>query len=92
GLLLAAAAFVHLKVRVACADIVFRRLVRKVTDEHYGTRIGDAFRRSTRWWRSVFLRTPAGWTRSSQRRVSRVLASAKAYIQSLNNHFTDPSG
>jgi GTPase SAR1 family protein len=92
GALLAVAALVHLKVRAHCAGIVRRRLVQEVKDEHYGTRIGEAFTRSTCWWRSVFLRQPAGWTRGSRSRVSRVLASARAYVQSLNNHFADPSG
>jgi len=92
ALLVTAAVFVHFKIRAACADIVSRRLRQDVQDEHYGTDIGAAFARSTSWWRSVFLRTPAGWTKSSKKRVQRVLANAKAYVQSLNNHFADPSG
>ena len=92
GALLAVASMVHLKVRSACADMVSRRLVAEVQDEHYGTRIGDAFARSTCWWRSVFLRKPAGWTLSGRKRLARVLASARAYVQLLNNHFADPSG
>ena len=92
ALLLAAAGFVHLKVRAVCADMVSRRLDRDMQDEHYGTDLRAAFARSTSWWRSVFLRRPAGWTKSSRKRVQRVLANAKAYVQSLNNHFADPSG
>ncbi len=94
-LFLATAAFVHFKVRAACSDMAARRLARDARDVgggHYGTDVLAAFARSTRWWRSIFLRRPAGWTRSADRRVERVLANAKAYVQSLNNHFADPSG
>lgn len=92
ALLLATAILVHFKVRAACADLVSRRLTDDQRGEGYGTDLRAGFARSTRWWRSVFLRRPAGWTRSARRRVQRVLANAKAYVQSLNNHFTSPSG
>lgn len=92
GLLLAAGLFVHFRVRAACAEMVSRRLEQDPQQEHYGTDLRAAFARSTHWRRSIFLRRPAGWTKSSMRRVERVLANAKAYVQSLNNHFADPSG
>jgi Dynamin family len=92
ALLLAAGIFVHFKVRSTCAEMVTRRLDRDPQEEHYGTDLRAAFARSTSWWRSIFLRKPAGWTKGSLKRVQRVQANAKAYVQSLNNHFADPSG
>jgi hypothetical protein len=50
------------------------------------------FARSTRPWRSLFLRSPAGWNRRSRAQLSQVLDDTDSYVQALNDRFTNPSG
>lgn len=54
--------------------------------------LGSAFAANTRFWRSIFARHPAGWSRRSRRRIQRVLEDADRYVQDLNDRFTNPSG
>lgn len=51
-----------------------------------------AFIRSSKPWRSIFRRQPAGWGRRSRRRLREVLQATDTYIQTLNDQFTNPSG
>ncbi len=51
-----------------------------------------AFRRSTRFWRTLFAASPAGWGRHSREALAAVIAEADGYIQKLNDRFTNPSG
>ena len=51
-----------------------------------------AFLHSTRPWRSIFRKRPAGWGRKSRRQLREVLQSTDTYIQTLNDQFTNPSG
>ncbi|MGD8955853.1 MAG: dynamin family protein [Chromatiaceae bacterium] len=54
--------------------------------------LGDAFMLNTKPWRSIFSRTPAGWTRRNRRRIEGILDDADRYVQELNDRFTNPSG
>jgi hypothetical protein len=54
--------------------------------------LGDAFLSNTKPWRSIFSRTPAGWTRRNRRRIQGILDNADRYVQELNDRFTNPSG
>jgi hypothetical protein len=47
---------------------------------------------NTKPWRSIFSRTPAGWTRRNRRRIEGILDDADRYVQELNDRFTNPSG
>ena len=51
-----------------------------------------AFLHSTRPWRSIFRKHPAGWGRKSRRQLREVLQATDNYIQTLNDQFTNPSG
>ncbi len=51
-----------------------------------------AFRHSTRPWRSLFARKPAGWGHRTRKTLARLIAQADEYIQQLNDRFTNPSG
>jgi len=51
-----------------------------------------AFARNTRPWRSIFASAPIGWGRRSRKRLATVLEEADAYVQTLNDKFTNPSG
>ena len=56
------------------------------------TRVVRAFRRNTRWIRSIFEPDPAGWTRWNRKRLKSIVADADRQVQALNDRFTDPSG
>ena len=51
-----------------------------------------AFRKSSRWWRSLFWPNPAGWGKRTAARLEKVLDDSNAYIQKLNDEYTNPSG
>ncbi|WP_456405076.1 dynamin family protein [Thiolapillus sp.] len=52
----------------------------------------NAFRKSTRPWRSLLSKKPAGWGRKTRRLLSSIITQADDYIQQLNDRFTNPSG
>ncbi len=52
----------------------------------------EAFKRSTRPWRSVFSKLPAGWGRGSRKRLHKIIEKTDGYVQTLNDRFTNPSG
>ena len=51
-----------------------------------------AFRKSSRWWRSLFMPNPAGCGRSTYARLEKVLEDSNANIQKLKDEYTNPSG
>jgi hypothetical protein len=51
-----------------------------------------AFRKNSRWFRSVLRRNPAGWGRRTARRLAQVAEDAQQYVQKLNDMYTNPSG
>jgi hypothetical protein len=51
-----------------------------------------SFIRSTKPWRSIFSKKPAGWGRKSRKQITDVVQSTDTYIQTLNDQFTNPSG
>jgi hypothetical protein len=51
-----------------------------------------AFLRSTRPWRSLFAKLPAGWGRGTRRRLHKIVQDTDTYVQTLNDRFTNPSG
>ena len=44
------------------------------------------------WWRSLILPNPAGWGRRTSARLEKILDDSNAYIQKLNDEYTNPSG
>ncbi|MEE9343774.1 MAG: dynamin family protein [Gammaproteobacteria bacterium] len=78
-----------------------RRVVRSKTLDYVQTeyeagpeqeRLSRAFFKNTRFWKSIFSTTPAGWGRFNRGRLQKIIASADQYVQTLNDRFTDPSG
>lgn len=55
-------------------------------------RYSFALKRNTRWWRSLFLSRPAGWSGSARRAIESVLEQSTRFVQNLNDKFTNPSG
>ena len=51
-----------------------------------------ALHKSSRWWRSIFCPNPAGWGRRTAAGLEKVVDDSNAYIQKLNDEFTNPSG
>ena len=84
----------HLTLRRLAARDVLAKLETELADttDVLSKSLPQAFLKSTRAWRSIFLRQPAGWGPRTRRRVSEVQSEANAYVQDLNDRFTDPSG
>jgi hypothetical protein len=82
----------HYGVRRLAAKSLMGRAER--LGEKLGVRgsLAAAFRLNTRPWRSIFSRSPAGWSRRNRRRIQRVLEDTDRYVQDLNDRFTNPSG
>ncbi|MEN8213879.1 MAG: dynamin family protein [Pseudomonadota bacterium] len=54
--------------------------------------LASAFRKSTRFFNSIFLGRPVGWGPLTRRRLSRIRQNTDNYVQKLNDRFTNPSG
>ena len=79
---------------MATKDILARlqKEIRDEGDTNFSGMLPHAFQRSTRYWRSIFLKDPPGWGARSRRRLAEVIAESDAYVQALNDRYTDPSG
>jgi hypothetical protein len=64
----------------------------KVEDPDLRANYAHAFKKNSRWYRSLLIRKPAGWGRRTQRRLAKVLEDTNTYIQKLNDMYTNPSG
>jgi len=54
--------------------------------------VKKAFMRNTWFLRSVFQPVPAGWSSRAKRVLSNVAADASAFVQTMNDRYTNPSG
>ena len=52
----------------------------------------SAFRKNTRFYRTIFSREPVGWGRGSRKALQDVIDEAGTFVESLNDQFTNPSG
>jgi hypothetical protein len=91
-LLIGAAVYLHFRIRQAAAERVGRRIIAEIDDANRLQNYQRAFARNTRWWRSVFLRKPAGWRTRSRKILAEVLEQADDFIRTLNDAFANPSG
>ena len=90
--ILAAYFWLHFRIRGLAA-----RRIHKQIQQHYAPgperdRMHNAFRTNSRSWHSIFRRNPVGWGNRTRKRLHRIIDEAHAYVQSLNDAFTDPSG
>ena len=92
-LVAAGAGYLHHLIRKLSARFVTRRIARdpNFPDDARAWAV-RAFTHSTKAWRTIMARSPAGWGRSSRRRLAEVAADADRFVQRLNDRFTDPSG
>jgi hypothetical protein len=61
------------------------------TDDPYGN-ISSAFRKNTRWWRSIFKKNPVGWNNKTQRNMDGIRSDIDEFVQTLNDRYTSPAG
>jgi len=54
--------------------------------------IRNAFKKSTSYYNSLFSFSPRGWNMFNRNRINKVREEADAYVQSLNDRYTNPSG
>jgi hypothetical protein len=90
--LLIAAGYVHFRIRRMAAERVKKRVLEDIEDPNQRLRYTLAFRKNSRWWRSIFQSRPAGWNKNGRKVLSIVAEEANTYIQILNDTFTNPSG
>lgn len=88
--------YMHFSIRKLVARIIRERLVERMQlmeplaqPDHHVIRAFDA---NTRHWSPLLWTAPIGWNGLARRRVTKVLGEANVYVQSLNDHFADPSG
>jgi hypothetical protein len=85
-------AWLHFRVRGIAAARIMKRIEKDYAPGLERDRMGNAFMANTRPWHSIFRINPAGWGNRARKRLHRVIAEANAYVQTLNDSFTDPSG
>jgi hypothetical protein len=91
-LLLLLCGYVHFFIRRFTANYVSRKLLAKFNDPDLQANYARAFKKNSRWYRSLLMRKPTGWGRRAQRRLAKVLEDTNTYIQKLNDMYTNPSG
>jgi hypothetical protein len=84
--------YVHFSIRRLTADYVSRKFLAEVKDPDLQANYTRAFKKNSRWYRSLLKRKPTGWGRGAQRRLAKVLEDTNTYIQKLNDMYTNPSG
>ncbi len=92
GILVLAAGYAHFSIRRWSANKIIHKLLLKVKNTDHHPNYLRALRKSSRWWRSLFLPNPAGWGKNTSARLEKVLEDSNAYIQKLNDEYTNPSG
>lgn len=91
-LILIAAGYYHFSVRRWIAKRVARKYLADIKDQDLVDSYTRAFHKNSRWFRSIFFRQPMGWGKRTRTRLADVLENTNAYIQKLNDMYTNPSG
>jgi len=84
--------YVHYTIRRLVAKHTTKKLLKEVNDSELHPFYLRAFKKNSRWYRSIFNRQPAGWSKWTQHRLAKVLEDTNAYIQKLNDMYTNPAG
>ncbi len=72
-------------------ETVTRLMIKKMKKSEDETYL-LALHKNTRFWRSVLQKTPVGWGWRTKKRLTSVINSSSAFVQRLNDQFTNPSG
>lgn len=84
--------YVHIRIRRWAANKVAAKLLAEVKDADLHPNFKRAFRKNSRWWRFLLWPNPAGWGKRTAAELEKVLDESNAYIQKLNDEYTNPSG
>jgi len=82
----------HFGIRNLSAKSLLKALRQEASQAEFRGDPVAAFLHNTKPWRSIFARKPAGWSSGAKRRLRKVREDANAYVQTLNDRFTNPSG
>ena len=92
ALLMLALSAIHFGVRSMASRSLLKKIRQQAAKAGLKGNPAGAFLHSTKPWRSIFRKHPAGWGRKSRRQLREVLQASDNYIQTLNDQFTNPSG
>jgi hypothetical protein len=87
-----AACYGHFSVRNWVGERVARRMSADPTVNEFQPNYMRAFRKNSRWFRSIFRRHPAGWGDRAAHSLARVTDDSQRYVQKLNDMYANPSG
>lgn len=80
----------HFNIRRLAAKSLLPWLRKQVADQDLPGNIIAAFEHNTKAWRTVLTGAPAGWNSWARTKVTKVLNDCEAYVQTLNQTFTNP--
>jgi len=82
---------IHFGMRALIAKML-RKKISQQEEVTYKVNFLNAFRKNTKSWRSIFLKTPSGWNKKSRQQLIKTLQHTDNFVQSLNDQFTNPAG
>jgi len=88
----ATAVYIHFAIRRWASERIASGLAADLSARDVQSNYLRAFRKNSRWFRSVLRRNPAGWGRRTARSLAQVVEDAQQYVQKLNDMYTNPSG
>ncbi len=88
GILAFLAYLLHLFIKKSLVNSVAKTLN---TDDAYGN-IAAAFRKNTRWYRSIFRSNPVGWGNGVRKKLDGIRNDIDQFVQTLNDRYTSPAG
>lgn len=92
ALLVLGAGYGHFRLRHWAARRTINAMVKKIENADARPNYIRAFQRNSRWYRSLFMRQPAGWSKRTAQKLTRIFDDCNGYIQKLNDMYTNPSG
>jgi GTPase SAR1 family protein len=92
GVLVLGAAYIHVSMRQWASKTLINKFLKKINDPESLPNYTRAFQKNSAWYRSIFKRQPAGWSKRTRQRLVKILENNNAFIQELNDMYTNPSG
>ncbi|OQY48532.1 MAG: dynamin family protein [Desulfobacteraceae bacterium 4572_87] len=84
--------YIHMRVRRWAGKQATRKILAGIDETEGHENYIRAFNKNTRWWRSIFRRKPAGWSRRNTVRLAKLASDANGYVQKLNDVYANPAG
>ena len=84
--------YIHMRVRRLAGKQAARKILGGIDEKEGHESYIRAFNKNTRWWRSIFRRKPAGWSRRNTVRLAKLASDANGYVQKLNDVYANPAG